>query len=132
VSLVVDASALIALFDTNDVHNERAFEQLSRAISTDEQLITCPVTLAEFLVGPTCRGHLAGAVQAVQHLGIVAEPLPADAAPRLAQLRVDSGLTLPDCCVLLAAQTGQGVALLTFDAALATAAERVGIPTRTD
>jgi predicted nucleic acid-binding protein len=38
-------------------------------------------------------------------------PFPPDTAIRLAQLRADTGLTMPDCCVLLAAEhLGAGVA----------------------
>ncbi len=46
---------------------------------------------------------------------------------RLATLRVSTGLRLPDCCVLDAAQTN-AARLATFDAALGKAARRLGIP----
>jgi predicted nucleic acid-binding protein len=51
-----------------------------------------------------------------------------DAAPAaLAGLRAATGLKLPDCCVLLAAeQVGGGLG--TFDDRLATAARERGVP----
>jgi hypothetical protein len=52
-------------------------------------------------------------------------PLPVDAAERLARLRADSSLKLPDCCVLLAAEAADG-AVLSFDARLMRQAAQLG------
>jgi predicted nucleic acid-binding protein len=60
-------------------------------------------------------------------LGIIEHPLPAHAAPALAQLRASTGLKLPDCCVLLAAQDS-GAAIATFDKSLARSAQELGLP----
>ncbi|HEX2416100.1 MAG TPA: hypothetical protein VHJ37_12890 [Thermoleophilaceae bacterium] len=49
-----------------------------------------------------------------------------NAAERLAHLRVESRLRLPDCCVLLAAQEARG-RVLTFDQGLARAAGRLAL-----
>jgi predicted nucleic acid-binding protein len=54
-------------------------------------------------------------------------PLGHEAPSRLAALRAGSGLKLPDCCVLLAAQDAEAEAVLTFDDALAREAERLGL-----
>lgn len=54
-------------------------------------------------------------------------PLAPDAAPRLAELRADTNLKLPDCCVLLAARDAPAQAILTFDERLAGVAERLGL-----
>ena len=47
--------------------------------------------------------------------------MPRDAAVQLAELRVESGLKMPDCCVLLAAITCHG-AVATVDNRLANVA----------
>jgi hypothetical protein len=41
-------------------------------------------------------------------------PFPRDTAVRLAQLRADTGLKMPDCCVLLAARDS-GASIASFD-----------------
>jgi len=56
-------------------------------------------------------------------------PLGPDAAIRLATMRAEVGLKLPDCCVLLAAQETSAQTIVTFDDALARAAERSGFET---
>jgi predicted nucleic acid-binding protein len=48
-------------------------------------------------------------------------PVPSDMAVKLAALRVETGLKMPDCCVLLTAE-GAGGRLATFDERLARAA----------
>ncbi len=50
-------------------------------------------------------------------------PFPADTAVRLAQLRASTGLRMPDCCVLLAAEDA-GASVASFDDRLAQASER--------
>lgn len=49
-----------------------------------------------------------------------------DASLRLAQLRARTGLRLPDCCVLLAAETSQAT-VVTLDRRLAAAASSSGL-----
>ena len=63
-------------------------------------------------------------------IGVTEIPLPPDAAVQLAELRVESGVKMPDCCVLLAAITSHG-AVATFDSRLANAATARHIPTIT-
>ena len=65
---------------------------------------------------------------ALAQLGINTVPLPDDAPQRLAVLRVRTGLKLPDCCVLLAAQQTGG-SLATVDERLARVANDIGVPT---
>ena len=55
-------------------------------------------------MAPARAGTVAATQAALSDLGISEVALPADAAPRLAVLRVTTGLKLPDCCVILAAQ----------------------------
>jgi predicted nucleic acid-binding protein len=56
-------------------------------------------------------------------------PAPRDQPARLAGLRASTGLTLPDCCVLLAAEQVDG-AIVTFEDRLAAAARERGIDVR--
>jgi predicted nucleic acid-binding protein len=83
-----------------------------------------PITLAEVFVGPARAGRLDDARAAVADLGVVEVPLDDDAPARLAALRVEAALKLPDCCVLLAAEDVQAEAVLTFDDRLARAAKQ--------
>jgi toxin FitB len=120
--IVVDANALIAHLDENDALHPRAVDAL---LSTAEQPLGCsPITLAEVLVGPARADRLRDARRAITDLGIVEIPLGDDAAARLAALRAETALKMPDCCVLLAAEDAQAEAVLTFDDRLSRAAER--------
>lgn len=122
--IVVDASALIALLEPTDALHDVALE---RFVAVDGRgLAISPITHAEVLAGPARSGTLDVVAAALSGLGIKEVPLPADAAPRLALLRAETWLKLPDCCVLMAAQQSAGV-VLSFDARLVTAARTKGI-----
>jgi predicted nucleic acid-binding protein len=125
--IVLDASVLIAHLDEHDALHARAEEALERAAS--EPLGCSSITLAEVLVGPACHGQLSAAQTAVAELEVEEIPLGPDAAVRLATMRAEIGLKLPDCCVLLAAQETSAQAIVSFDDALARAAERSGFET---
>ena len=122
--IVVDASVLIAHLDTRDAQHERAEEQLLNAAG--EELGASPITVAEVLVGPARHRRLADAERALAALAIHHVPLGEDAPVRLAALRAETGLKLPDCCVLLAAQQ-LGAAVLSFDERLVRAAAGIDI-----
>lgn len=92
----------------------------------DRQFAVSPITLAEVLVGPTRASRLSAVHAVLRRLDIVEVPLPVNAAERLAELRVDTALKLPDCCVLLAAESVRG-GVLTFDDALSREADRLGL-----
>jgi len=121
---VLDASALIAFLDPTDALHGTAIARL-KALDP-EHLGVSPVTHAEVLVGPTRAGTLAATQRALTVLGIAEIALPADAAPRLAALRVDTRLKLPECCVLLAAQQ-RAETIMTFDDRLASAARKLAV-----
>jgi predicted nucleic acid-binding protein len=122
--IVLDASVLIAHFDHDDALHAQATEHLLDA--ADQQFGASSITLAEILVGPTRTGRLVIAQAALRALDVTEIPLPLNAAMRLAALRVESGLKLPDCCVLLAAQDTNGT-VLTFDDRLGREAIRLGL-----
>lgn len=120
--IVVDASVLIAHLDENDALHDRAVKALLAA--ADQPLGCSPVTLAEVLVGPARAGRLRDARSAINDLGVAEIPLGDDAASRLAELRAETALKMPDCCVLLAAEHAPAEAVLTFDDRLARAAQQ--------
>ncbi|MHB8293866.1 MAG: type II toxin-antitoxin system VapC family toxin [Acidimicrobiales bacterium] len=107
--IVLDASVLIAYLDGEDGHHEAATVLLASTI--DDDLAANPLTLAEVLVVPVRDGRLDEVEAALHDLEVNELPFPADTAVRLAHLRASTGLKLPDCCVLLAAEhVGAGVA----------------------
>ena len=122
--IVLDASVLIAHLDERDAQHERAVERLLELV---EQPLACStITLAEVLVGPARHGRLEVAREAIDEIGVVEITLAADAPERLALLRAETSLKLPDCCVLMAAQDARAARVLTFDDRLARAAMQLG------
>ena len=121
--IVLDASVLIAHLDATDAHHDRAQRLLLQA--ADQELAASVVTVAEVLVAPARAGHLARATAVLAELGVASVPLDVDTHVRLAMLRAETGLKLPDCCVLLAAEQGRG-AVGTFDDRLAAAGRARG------
>jgi len=118
VTLVLDASALIAHLDGHDAHHDDVLALLLAA--TGQALCASPITLAEVLVGPARAGALDRARHALETLEIATVALDEKSPARLAALRVQTGLKLPDVCVLLAAETA-AAAVVTFDNRLAAA-----------
>lgn len=122
--IVVDASVLIAHLDATDALNNRAESLLDS--TAGEPLAASVVTIAEILVGPTRAGNAKRAMAILRDLGVENIGIGAAAVFRLAALRSVSGLRLPDCCVLLAAEQ-HGATVATFDKRLASAARAEGI-----
>jgi predicted nucleic acid-binding protein len=123
--IILDASVLIAFLDGDDTHHAAAEQLLTEAI--DDDLAVNSLTLAEVLVAPIRGGRLEPALAALHALEVQELRFPADTAVRLAQLRATTGLKMPDCCVLLAAEdTTASVA--SFDERLAQATERRNLP----
>jgi predicted nucleic acid-binding protein len=122
--IVLDASVLIAYLDAEDAQHHRAESLLAREI--DDQFAVNPLTLAEVFVGPARSDRLDEVRSALRELEVMEQPFPSDAAVRLARLRADTGLRMPDCCVLLAAQDAAG-RVAAFDDRLIRAAEALGL-----
>jgi predicted nucleic acid-binding protein len=120
--IVLDASVLIGHLDRTDAHHDPAVGLL--LATADDSLGASSITLAEILVGPARTGRLAAAQAAIGILGVTEIPLGPDAAGRLAALRAETGLKLPDCCVLLAAEDARATGIATFDERLAGCARR--------
>jgi predicted nucleic acid-binding protein len=118
------AGVIVAYLDAEDAQHQQAESLLEREI--DDEFAVNPLTLAEVLVGPSRTDHLDAARTALRELEVAEQPFPADTAVRLARLRADTGLRMPDCCVLLAAQdTAARVAA--FDERLIRGAEQLGL-----
>lgn len=120
--IVLDASVVIAFWGQQDHHHERAFEILD----TEEGLCTHPITLAECFVGQARTGRVEEAVHDFELIGIERYQPTANEPEILALLRATTGLKLPDCCVLAAAEHVGG-SLATFDRRLADVARTRGI-----
>lgn len=117
--IVFDASVLIAYLDRDDNHHARAATLLEREV--DDDFAANSLTLAEVLVVPARENRLRAVSEALRDLELQELPFPADAAIKLAGLRASTNLTMPDCCVLLAAQDADA-RLASFDERLAAAA----------
>jgi predicted nucleic acid-binding protein len=122
--IVLDACVLIAHFDAGDALHDDA-SNLLRSVA-DELFGTSPLTQAEVLVGPAWAGSLDRAVAALAQLGVRTVPMETDAPMRLAMLRAETGLKLPDCCVLLAAEQVRDAQIATFDDRLYAVARQRG------
>lgn len=100
--IVLDASVLIAYLDGEDQHHARAEILLAREIADDFGANS--LTLTEVLVAPTRHNRLEAVIAALADLELEELPFPEGTATKLAVLRADTNLTMPDCCVLLAAE----------------------------
>jgi predicted nucleic acid-binding protein len=122
--IVLDASVLIAHLDRADRHHDKA-EGLLEA-SSGETLGASEITLAETLVSPARAGRLTEAEGALRQLGVKELTLGRNASGRLATLRAEVGLKMPDSCVLLATQEHAG-RVASFDLDLLAAAKKLGL-----
>jgi predicted nucleic acid-binding protein len=125
--IVLDASALIAQLDRTDIHHQHARQLLLDSL--DQPLGASMITLAEALVAPAQAGRLDEAHTALRELAVRAIALDANAAPTLAVLRAETGLRMPDCCVLYAAAVTGAETIATFDERLARVARARGLNT---
>lgn len=122
---MLDASILLAYFDSRDAHSEAA-----NAILQDADALAASVlTLAESLVGADAAGRMQEQLDALADLEIRPEPIGDGDAAMLARLRSRTGLKMPDCCVLHAAERLNADAVATRDRALAEAARALGYET---
>lgn len=118
--IVLDASVLIAFLDSADRHHGAAETLLADAL--DDELVVNTLTLAEVLVVPAREGRIDEVRAALDEIEVREVPFRPDAAVRLAHLRTQVNLKMPDCCVLLAAET-EAASIASFDDRLVAAAE---------
>lgn len=117
--IALDASVVIAHLQPRDGHHKAASAYLSEHV--DERLLMHPLTLAEVLVGGVRTSRGQGLLADLQAIGVEVAEWSDGASLRLATLRVETGLKLPDCCVLDTA-LNFAAELATFDDDLAQAA----------
>lgn len=122
--IVLDASVLIGYLDADDVHHDRAGGLLTREV--DDDFAVNLLTLAEILVAPTRTGQRGTVIGVLADLAVETLQFPDGAAVSLAQLRAETALKMPDCCVLLSA-LDQRSRLATFDDRLIKAAHARGV-----
>lgn len=122
--IVLDACVLIAHLGANDPHHDRAERILLD--TADQELVASPITVAEILVAPARANRVGEAQASLRALAVNEVTLHADASERLARLRAETGLKLPDCCVLLAGRDAAAQTIATFDDRLGTAARHLG------
>ncbi|MGI8413097.1 MAG: type II toxin-antitoxin system VapC family toxin [Solirubrobacteraceae bacterium] len=122
---VLDASILLAHLDDADPHTDAAETILVEA----DALAASTITLAEVLVGAARVGRLDEQLEALSLLKIREVPVERGAAAQLARLRAETGLRMPDCCVLHTAEAAGADALATRDDRLSRAAAARGLET---
>lgn len=117
--ITLDASVVIAHLQLRDAHHDAATGYLRE--HADQPLLIHSLTLAEVLIGGVKAGRGQELLDDLHAVGLrVADHR--DGEPlRLAALRVETGLKLPDCCALDTALASES-ALATFDDRLADAA----------
>ena len=122
--IVLDASVLIAHFESADTHHEAATDLLIAHAS--ESFASSVGTLAEVYVGAARAGRADQLDQLLSRLAVEPLDLPAAGARRLGELRATTRLKMPDCCVLFTAQH-HSAAVATFDKRLAAGAVDLGL-----
>ena len=122
--IALDASVIIAHLKRADPHHKAATEILLGG--TPGRMLVHTMTMAEVLVGGVRIGQGASMRDDLHSAGIVVAPSDDDEPLRLAELRMSTGLKLPDCCVLDVAIRNRAT-LATFDTVLAGEARKRGV-----
>lgn len=114
-SLILDASVVIALLDSADVHHVRAVDEVSAADERGLELVVPASAYSETLVAFAREGRVRDAREAIASMGISVVLLDAATAERAAELRAaHERLRLPDAMVIATAQQLRGP-LLSYD-----------------
>ena len=118
-ALILDASVLIGLLDSEDAHHTRAVAEIEAADNSRRRLVAPATAYSEALVAFAREGRTSEARGAISGMGLNVEPLTAAMAERAAELRSQHArLRLPDAMVLACAAELDGE-LLTYDDRLA-------------
>ncbi len=122
--MVLDASVLIALHNSQDPHHDWSLGVFHQTLDLQWQM---PVlTLAEALVHPIKAGKGETFQKNIAGLEVVIQDIPSTAAIAIAELRVNTGLRMPDCVVLWQAIQTKAM-LATTDRALAKKARELAL-----
>ena len=114
-ALILDASVLIGLLDTADVHHDRSIDDVEAADRKGQQLLLPASAYSETLVAFARARRLDEARRAIAAMGVTVVSLTDTIAERAAELRArHDRLRLPDAIVLATAQE-LGGRLLSYD-----------------
>jgi predicted nucleic acid-binding protein len=114
-ALILDASVLIGLLDTADVHHRRAVDDVDAADSAGETLLVPASAYSEALVSFARAGRTSDARVAIAAMGIAVVAMTQPIAERAAEIRAKHDrLRLPDAIVLATARELRAQ-LLTYD-----------------
>ena len=122
--IVLDASVLIAHFESADKHHADATDLLMT--NAGQSFASSVITLAEVYVGAARAGQADQLTELLAHLRVESLGLPAGGARRLGELRATTHLKMPDCCVIYTAEQ-YDAAIATFDGKLAGRAVDLGL-----
>ena len=122
--VVLDAGALIALFQDTDVHHKWATD--FAIITIESEMAVSAVTLSEAMVHPARAGLLDQYRASIEALEISVSGFDASSASQVAQLRATTGLKTPDAVVLQKALELQAE-IATTDQTLAKRARELSI-----
>lgn len=117
--ITLDASLVIAHLHPGDPHHHAATAYLRE--HANEPLLIHSLNLAEVLIGGVKAGRGQELLDDLNAIGLRVADRHDNEPLRLAALRVETGLKLPDCCALDTALTSEST-LATFDERLAAAA----------
>jgi predicted nucleic acid-binding protein len=117
--IVLDASVVIAALYSSDPHHPTASALLEA--NAAQGFAVHPMTLAEVLVGGARVGRLNQLRRKIYNMGIEVFAPDSDEPLLLAEIRANTALKLPDCCVLATALSLSSP-LITFDSRLRAAA----------
>jgi predicted nucleic acid-binding protein len=122
--VVLDASALIALVSSKDPHHNWALEMFRDTASFELQMSA--LTQAEVLVHPARAGKLEKFLKLIRELGLEITPIEEADASKLASIRSNTNLKMPDVVVLHQAMKVNG-SIATTDQQLAKVAKSTGV-----
>ncbi len=113
--LILDASVLIALLDSADVHHVRAVNEVDAADHDGFELVAPASAYSETLVAFARTGRVQDAREAIASMGISVVALDIGTAEHAAELRAShKRLRLPDAMVLATSHELRGT-LLSYD-----------------
>lgn len=121
-SAAVDASVVIAWQSPDHVFHAEAIQLIG---GTEPPLYLNELNLAEVLVGIS-KDTWPSAIETLREMGF---RFVTTSATELAAARVDTGLRMPDACVIATARSTGSTTVLTFDSALTRAAVSLGLVT---
>lgn len=122
--VLLDAGALIALFQNKDLHHQWASDLVVTTI--ESELAISALTMAEAMVYPWRAGLMTQFRDCLVGLGVQVLDFKSSSAEKVAELRAVTGLKTPDALVLQQA-IELGAALATTDKTLAKRARELSV-----